>query len=56
MFNSAKHYVNTGGKEPPIDLELGMKRARAVSLALLSLPGAQFIYQSVFPPLLNPHH
>ena len=35
----------TDGKRPAVDLELGLRRARAATLLLLALPGSTYLYQ-----------
>ena len=41
----AKAWVTTDGREPPLDAELGLRRARAAILLELALPGAAYLYQ-----------
>jgi alpha-glucosidase len=38
-------WVSTNGTEPPLDPDLGLRRARAAALLLLALPGAAYLYQ-----------
>ncbi|ORX38846.1 putative alpha-glucosidase [Kockovaella imperatae] len=38
-------FLKSGGKEPKCDQELGLKKARAVSLMMLALPGSAYLYQ-----------
>ncbi|SDY64820.1 alpha-glucosidase [Saccharopolyspora shandongensis] len=38
-------WLASGGTEPPADLELGTRRARAAILFALALPGSAFLYQ-----------
>jgi alpha-glucosidase len=43
--NGAKAWVTTDGREPLLDAELGLRRARAAVLLELALPGAVYLYQ-----------
>jgi alpha-glucosidase len=38
-------WLMTDGQQPPLDLELGLRRARAASLLMLALPGSAYLYQ-----------
>ncbi|NYD68286.1 alpha-glucosidase [Agromyces atrinae] len=38
-------WLLSGGTEPELDRELGLRRARAASLFMLGLPGSAYIYQ-----------
>jgi alpha-glucosidase len=40
-----KSWVLAGGKEPELDRELGLRRARAATLFMLALPGSAYLYQ-----------
>jgi alpha-glucosidase len=40
-----KAWLLTNGTDPPIDAELGIRRARAASLLMLALPGSAYLYQ-----------
>ncbi|WP_448808440.1 glycoside hydrolase family 13 protein [Agromyces bauzanensis] len=38
-------WLLSGGATPPVDAELGLRRARAASLLMLALPGSAYLYQ-----------
>ncbi len=38
-------WLRTLGQEPPLDRELGIRRARAATLLLLALPGSAYLFQ-----------
>lgn len=38
-------WLLTGGSEPELDLQQGLRRARAATLVLFALPGSTYIYQ-----------
>ncbi|WP_028275246.1 glycoside hydrolase family 13 protein [Arthrobacter sp. I3] len=38
-------WLLSGGKEPALNRELGIRRARAASLLMLALPGSAYLYQ-----------
>jgi alpha-glucosidase len=38
-------WLVSGGTEPPVDVEVGRRRARAATLMMLALPGAGYLYQ-----------
>lgn len=38
-------WLLSGGVEPPLDAELGLRRARAATLMMLALPGSAYLYQ-----------
>jgi alpha-glucosidase len=38
-------WLLSGGTKPPADLDLGLRRARAVTLLMLALPGSTYLYQ-----------
>ncbi|MEO5898937.1 MAG: glycoside hydrolase family 13 protein [Ilumatobacteraceae bacterium] len=38
-------WVLSGGLDPPIDAEVGRRRARAATLMMLALPGSAYLYQ-----------
>ncbi|MCC9174613.1 glycoside hydrolase family 13 protein [Arthrobacter sp. zg-Y179] len=40
-----KAWVFSGGTEPALDPELGLRRARAATLLMLALPGSAYLYQ-----------
>ncbi|MCQ1995459.1 glycoside hydrolase family 13 protein [Arthrobacter sp. zg-Y1171] len=40
-----KAWVFSGGTEPALDRELGLRRARAATLLMLALPGSAYLYQ-----------
>jgi alpha-glucosidase len=40
-----KRWLLTNGETPPLDRDLGLRRARAATLLLLALPGSTYIYQ-----------
>ena len=41
----AREWLLTDGAEPPLDRELGERRARAAVLILFALPGSTYVYQ-----------
>jgi alpha-glucosidase len=41
----AHSWLLSGGTEPALDRELGIRRARAASLLMLALPGSAYLYQ-----------
>ncbi|PPG62229.1 alpha-amylase [Rathayibacter sp. AY2B7] len=41
----AKQWLLSGGAEPVLDREKGLRRARAATLLLLALPGSAYLYQ-----------
>jgi alpha-glucosidase len=41
----AKQWLLTDGAEPPLDRDLGVRRARAATLLVLALPGSAYVYQ-----------
>ncbi|WP_230673817.1 glycoside hydrolase family 13 protein [Rathayibacter sp. Leaf248] len=41
----AKQWLLSGGVEPELDAERGLRRARAATLLLLALPGSAYLYQ-----------
>jgi alpha-glucosidase len=41
----AREWLLTDGRQPAVDPDLGLKRARAAILVLLALPGSTYIYQ-----------
>jgi alpha-glucosidase len=41
----ANAWLNSNGTEPPLDRELGLRRARAAVLLMLALPGSAYLYQ-----------
>ncbi|MGO4957782.1 glycoside hydrolase family 13 protein [Luteococcus sp. Sow4_B9] len=41
----ARQWLLADGKEPPLDVELGVRRARAAVLVELALPGCTYVYQ-----------
>ncbi|SMH46530.1 alpha-glucosidase [Rathayibacter oskolensis] len=41
----AKEWLLSGGVEPVLDREKGLRRARAATLLLLALPGSAYLYQ-----------
>ncbi len=40
-----KAWLLSNGTEPPLDRELGLRRARAATLLILALPGSAYLYQ-----------
>jgi alpha-glucosidase len=38
-------WLRTDGASPPLDRELGLRRARAATLLMLALPGSAYLYQ-----------
>ncbi|WP_163505993.1 glycoside hydrolase family 13 protein [Fodinicola acaciae] len=38
-------WLLSGGTQPPLDRELGLRRARAATLLMLALPGSAYLYQ-----------
>jgi alpha-glucosidase len=38
-------WLHSGGTAPMLDAELGLRRARAATLAMLALPGSAYLYQ-----------
>ena len=42
---SGKAWLLSGGREPEVNFDLGLRRARAASLLLLALPGSTYLYQ-----------
>lgn len=38
-------WLLTDGSQPPVDVELGLSRARAAALLMLALPGSTYLYQ-----------
>nr|BFF02926.1 hypothetical protein GCM10020241_46010 [Streptoalloteichus tenebrarius] len=40
-----KEWLLTDGREPRVDAELGLRRARAAALLTLALPGSTYVYQ-----------
>ena len=38
-------WLMTNGQQPALDLELGLRRARAATLLMLALPGSAYLYQ-----------
>ncbi len=43
--DSGKAWLRSGGREPVVDFDLGLRRARAASLLILALPGSTYLYQ-----------
>ncbi|HET6561617.1 MAG TPA: alpha-amylase family glycosyl hydrolase [Marmoricola sp.] len=41
----ARGWLGSGGKEPILDRERGVRRARAATLLMLALPGSSYLYQ-----------
>jgi alpha-glucosidase len=41
----AHAWLNSNGTTPPLDRELGLRRARAAVLLMLALPGSAYLYQ-----------
>jgi alpha-glucosidase len=41
----AARWLATNGTDPPMDPEVGLRRARAAALLVLALPGAAYLYQ-----------
>jgi alpha-glucosidase len=41
----AQAWLMSGGTEPALNRELGLRRARAASLLMLALPGSAYLYQ-----------
>ena len=42
-----REFLSSGGTRPNLDIELGVRRARAVTLMMLALPGCAYLYQWV---------
>lgn len=42
---TGRAWLLSGGVTPPVDTELGLRRARAASLLMLALPGSAYLYQ-----------
>ncbi|WP_216853712.1 glycoside hydrolase family 13 protein [Phytoactinopolyspora halotolerans] len=40
-----KAWLRSNGMEPPLDTDLGLRRARAAALFILALPGSPYLYQ-----------
>ncbi len=40
-----REWLHTNGQLPPLDAELGLRRARAATLLMLALPGSAYLYQ-----------
>lgn len=38
-------WVRSGGLEPPLDRDRGLRRARAATMLMLALPGSSYLYQ-----------
>jgi alpha-glucosidase len=45
MTFSGKKWLLDGGKQEDVDVELGLRRARAASLLMFALPGSAYLYQ-----------
>ncbi|MCU1575197.1 MAG: alpha-amylase [Micrococcaceae bacterium] len=45
LGQDGKAWLMTNGTEPKLDVELGLRRARAATLLMLALPGSAYIYQ-----------
>lgn len=43
--NDGSSWVDSDGRDPVIDLDLGLRRARAATLLMLALPGSSYLYQ-----------
>ncbi len=41
----AQQWLLSAGEDPPLDRDLGLRRARAATLLMLALPGATYLYQ-----------
>ncbi|MGW1343751.1 glycoside hydrolase family 13 protein [Kribbella sp. NPDC002412] len=44
-WQDGKAWLLSNGTEPTIDVELGLRRARAATLLMLALPGSAYLYQ-----------
>jgi alpha-glucosidase len=42
---AGKQWLLAGGKQEDVDVELGLRRARAASLLMFALPGSAYLYQ-----------
>jgi alpha-glucosidase len=42
---SGRDWLLSNGTQPPLDRELGLRRARAATLLMLALPGSAYLYQ-----------
>ncbi|MFE8887003.1 glycoside hydrolase family 13 protein [Pseudarthrobacter enclensis] len=42
---AGKHWLLDGGRQEDVDIELGLRRARAASLLMFALPGSAYLYQ-----------
>ncbi|NUT70325.1 glycoside hydrolase family 13 protein [Pseudarthrobacter sp. C4D7] len=42
---AGKQWLLTGGRQQDVDVELGLRRARAASLLMFALPGSAYLYQ-----------
>jgi len=45
LGQDGKAWVDGDGTTPPLDRELGLRRARAATLLMLALPGSAYLYQ-----------
>ncbi|MFI6679166.1 glycoside hydrolase family 13 protein [Kribbella sp. NPDC050470] len=44
-WQDGKAWLLSNGTEPTVDVELGLRRARAATLLMLALPGSAYLYQ-----------
>jgi len=45
LWQDGKAWLLSNGTEPTVDVELGLRRARAAVLLMLALPGSAYLYQ-----------
>jgi alpha-glucosidase len=45
LWQDGKAWLLSNGTEPTVDVELGLRRARAATLLMLALPGSAYLYQ-----------
>lgn len=45
MTHAGKQWLLDGGNQEDVDVELGLRRARAASLLMFALPGSAYLYQ-----------